>query len=385
MSTAVGSYRQQVPIRKPVPQFSNSPSPHQARSSIVPDHAQPYTHTRARTASSSVFPPPARSATAGSNISPTSTPVLSAAQPSQRHTTRRTLSNATSSTTSSSRTNHMQTTMLQRAPSTASSTNTTTGISYVAQMRKQKATVWCERSQFEDPRILAQQRAAKARAAQEVVGGKRLGPGAMDDRTAKGGNRMSTASSTMGGVRSKIRHHPKATLTPANMAGAGVPMRLSASEVDEGDDEQRNAAYGAHQRSGSGRSSFGSGRRISGFTGSYSLAHNGPRYSISNHSSTPSSIADVAEVAEETPVAEEYGKAQRGHADYFQKTQGRDTGSISSGERENSFGQLGTMHEMPKEERETADDLRRRGSVDERTTTMTGQVRLFVANPDLSD
>jgi hypothetical protein len=31
-----------------------------------------------------------------------------------------------------------------------------------------------------------------------------------------------------------------------------------------------------------------------------------------------------------------------------------------------------------------ADELRRRGSVDERTTTMTN-VRLFVANPDLSD
>jgi len=34
--------------------------------------------------------------------------------------------------------------------------------------------------------------------------------------------------------------------------------------------------------------------------------------------------------------------------------------------------------------RDSADDLRRRGSVDDRTTTMSG-VRLFVANPDLSD
>jgi len=43
-------------------------------------------------------------------------------------------------------------------------------------MRKQKATVWCDRAQYEDPRMLAAQRQAKARAAQEVAGGSHHAP-----------------------------------------------------------------------------------------------------------------------------------------------------------------------------------------------------------------
>jgi hypothetical protein len=38
----------------------------------------------------------------------------------------------------------------------------------------------------------------------------------------------------------------------------------------------------------------------------------------------------------------------------------------------------------PAKKKETAEDLIRRGSVDERTMTL-GRQRLFVANPDLSD
>ena len=70
--------------------------------------------------------------------------------------------------------------------------------------------------------------------------------------------------------------------------------------------------------------------------------------------------------------------------DYFPPENGR-SNSGSSGE-EAKFGDLGDM-EAPKAQKEgkTADDLARRGSVDERTTTMRGAVRLFVANPDLSD
>jgi hypothetical protein len=47
------------------------------------------------------------------------------------------------------------------------------------------------------------------------------------------------------------------------------------------------------------------------------------------------------------------------------------------------------MQQLPprrvEEEHKGSDDLRRRGSVDDRTMTMSGAGRLFIANPDLSD
>lgn len=303
---------------------------------------------------------------------------------------RRTLSNATSSTSSTS-TN----TGLQRAPtnsnfstsaprrSTSSrSTSSASPTSYVALMRKQKATVWCDRAQHEDPRILAAQRSAKMRAAMEVAGGHNHAPV---------GGRVSTSSSGMvGGVRSKIRHHgaPKASTYTGgpNLSGAGVPMRLSASEVDEGDsDEENGSAYANkyHSRNGSGRSSLGSGHR--GNHGSYLNSSRG----YSNGSTPPSghspveSMGDLLE--EETPVPGQYGALQG--ADYFQQTGGQG-GSGSSGEQEQRFGDVGGLPQTritrPETDRKTSEELRRRGSVDDRTMTMSG-VRLFVANPDLSD
>ncbi|KAK1574583.1 uncharacterized protein LY79DRAFT_523545 [Colletotrichum navitas] len=69
-------------------------------------------------------------------------------------------------------------------------------------------------------------------------------------------------------------------------------------------------------------------------------------------------------------------------------------GSGSSGERADNLGELGNsaasrlasnslMHSTVTREKSVkgADDLRRRGSVDERTTTLTGG-RLYIANPD---
>lgn len=305
---------------------------------------------------------------------------------------RRTLSNATSSTSSTS-TN----TGLQRAPtnsgfSTASAPRRSTSsrstsssaspTSYVALMRKQKATVWCDRAQHEDPRILAAQRSAKMRAAMEVAGGQNHAPV---------GGRTSTSSSGMvGGVRSKIRHHgaPKASTYTGgpNLGGAGVPMRLSASEVDEGDsDEENGSAYANkyHSRNGSGRSSLGSGHR--GTHGSYLNSNRG----YSNGSTPPSghspveSMGDLLE--EETPVPNQYGNLQGG--DYFEQPGGQG-GSGSSGEQEARFGGIGGLPQTrpvrAETVRKTSEELRRRGSVDDRTMTMGGG-RLFVANPDLSD
>jgi hypothetical protein len=185
-----------------------------------------------------------------------------------------------------------------------------------------------------------------------------------------------------GGVRSKIgRHHglPKASLyAPVTYAGSGVPMRLSASEVDEGDDEDAGSIGKAggqyHHRSGSGRSSLGSGRRVS---------YPNPVGRQSSNSTPPqnSSGDDLGDLQEE-PTPDPSQEA----SNYFAHTNTNlSTGSGSSGER--NFGEVGQMPQsLPKpvqEKKGSKDDLVRRGSVDERTMTMG--TRLFVANPDLSD
>ncbi|KAL1644410.1 hypothetical protein SLS58_004324 [Diplodia intermedia] len=339
MSAMVDSYAPpavRLPHRKPVP-----PTGLQPLTQIVPNE-QRGAHTRTRTSSSSVFPSMPQQP--GSNFiynPPQYQPAMT--QYSNTNQTRRTLSNATTSTSSTSTSagagNARRNSDLRRS-SSGRSTASQTSSSYVALMRRQKATVWCDRSQFEDPRLMAQQRAAKMRAAMEVVGGHQ-------------NSRTSTSSSGVAaGVRSKIRHHgaPKASLY-APASGNGVPMRLSASEVDEGDsDNDSNGVNNIQNRSGSGRSSLGSGHMVPG----------------------------------ETPVQGEFARRR---SEYFPQRQntGLSGGSGSSGERENSFGGLGQMpqHEpQAAQTHKTSDDLRRRGSVDDRTMTMSGAVRLFVANPD---
>lgn len=237
-------------------------------------------------------------------------------------------------------------------------------------MRKQKATVWCDRAQYEDPRILAAQRQAKMQANIKVAGGPHHTP----PRSASGGASMG------GGVRSKIgRHHglPKASLyAPVTYAGSGVPMRLSATEVDEGDDEDAGSIgkNGYHHRSGSGRSSLGSGRRIS---------YANPAGRLSSNSTPPqnSSPEDLGDLQEEPTPNPDYDP-ETGY--FVQHTNTNlSTGSGSSGER--NFGEVGQMPQsLPKPPQDKKnEDLVRRGSVDERTMTMG--TRLFVANPDLSD
>ena len=70
--------------------------------------------------------------------------------------------------------------------------------------------------------------------------------------------------------------------------------------------------------------------------------------------------------------------------DYFAQS-GGDGSSGGSSEKEASFGALGHLdapRRTRKEEGKSAEELRRRGSVDERANTLSGNVRLFVANPD---
>lgn len=312
-------------------------------------------HSRTRTTSSGIFP----------NASPT-TSTMTSQYPTQQmyqSSLRRTPTSSTSSTTGTP--NRSNSGALRRSSSTRSGNSPT---SYVALMRKQKATVWCDRAQYEDPRILVQQRQAKMRANMEVAGGPHHAP----VRNSSG------SSGVTGGVRSKIRHHgmPKASLyAPTAMTGSGVPMRLSASEVDEGDSEDNASVGPYHHRTGSGRSSLGSGRRMSYAPGRVSSSSTPPN----GHNTSPGEgMDDLAE--EETPVP------TYNPTDYFEHTKtGLSGGSGSSGER--NFGDVGQMPQtLPKPAvfKKTSDDLHRRGSVDERTTTMSN-TRLFIANPDLSD
>jgi hypothetical protein len=263
----------------------------------------------------------------------------------------------------------------------------------VALLRKQKATVWCDRAQYEDPRLVAQQRAAKMRANLEVVGsGSTLGLGSL-----AGSGRTSTGLSSAGGkVAAKIRHHGKPGVvgySPENnyVGVGGVPMRLSATEVEGEDSDEDDVTMQKlhHRRTGSsGRSSTASGRRgiayrTSGGLGPANSQGGSRRWSPGD---TPERTGSLVEENEAEPAA-----TVPGHADSLTgRTQSVNSGS--SGERLDDVADLGgasrlasnsVMNATVTREKSlrTPEDLRRRGSVDERTMNLTTG-RLFIANPD---
>jgi hypothetical protein len=284
--------------------------------------------------------------------------------------------------------------------STSSRSSTLVPTSYVALMRKQKATVWCDRSQTLDPRAAAAQKAAKHRAALEVHGA--------------GSGRTSTLTS------GKVRSTKAGSYVPANLSGVSVPVRLSANEM-LGDEEDETTSHdgrsiGAdtasttariHNRTGSGRSSVHSGKYPSGYPRSTQAGASTGRFSTA---SSPPSGSDGSP-QENIPELSETQQQQHGHAaaerDYFAKSTGGSggggggtpssagtgTGSMGSRGEEDRFGDAGELRgpsrhsavALAAEHAKKADDLRRRGSVDERTMTMGGKGRLFVANPDLDD
>jgi hypothetical protein len=410
MADPTYQYTQNHPHRKPVPrtqpnqQFPASPS------SAV------FSHSRTRTTSSNIFPTNNNSPHTSGPLQNTLNPYPNNGMYQGTFTSRRTPSTNTFSTTASGngplpqRQSASSEQNLRRSTSSIRSGNTAP-TSYVALMRKQKATVWCDRSQHEDPRIVAAQRAAKIRAQKEVSGGGFT----LSGRTSTGGGSGTMGSST-GRVTAKIRHHGKSALTdftPGNNLGVGiggVPMRLSASEVEGGDsDEDRNSepTMGGgmyHHRSGSGRSSVGSAgaRRGLQYRQSGASANSG-RWSSGN---TPPSeresglnmtrVDSLTDLAEETPVPAGHTRAR----DYFEMPENgdgtRSSGSGSSGERADKVGDIGAgggaarlasnslLKSTVTREKSTKnpDELRRRGSVDDRTMTMSAG-RLFVANPDM--
>lgn len=361
----------------------------------APPHPQQsnniYSHSRSRTTSSNVFP---------NQPQQQQQQQLYPNQPNMQvhaYTSRRTPSTNTFSTIASSGNGPVaqrQTSQdLRRSTSSRSGASQPTG--YVALMRKQKATVWCDRAQFEDPRLLAAQRQAKARATMEVIG--------KGIHTASGRVSTSGSASLAGSnrVAAKIRHGGKAVLvgySPGDLVGGvgGVPMRLSASEVEGGDSDDDGDSTMYHRRTGSGRSSVGSGRKGLTYSRQSGASSTGGRWSSGN--SPPGerrdSFPDVDE-AGETPVPAGHSRQAK---DYFM-TEGttdgtQSAGSGSSGERADAVAELNTadaarlasnslLKSTVTREKSTKnpDELRRRGSVDERTMTMSAG-RLYIANPD---
>lgn len=219
-------------------------------------------------------------------------------------------------------------------------------------MRRQKGTAWCDRAQPEDPRLLAQKRAAKQRAYLELHG-----------QSARTGTLAS----------GKIRHHngkTGPTYSPSTLVGATVPVRLSANEIGDDDGDDHSSEGGAyHRRTGSGRSSVGSIQR-------YPSGYQRPQ-----GKTPPNEQANIPEVVESAPAAEPQD-LQVGGSLSSKNEAFLDDKEV---EMENDFGGVGDMSAPPAiQKTKKAEDLKRRGSVDDRTTSLTG-VRLFIANPDLDD
>lgn len=246
--------------------------------------------------------------------------------------------------------------------------------------------------------MAAQQRAAKQRANLEVVGASGRGS------TGASGSRNNTGISTTGRVAAKIRHHgktPVVGLTPGeNHVGVGgVPLRLSATEVEaeSSEDDQPTTSRLHHRRTGSsGRSSTTSGGRralayrTSGGQGSVH-SRNSQRWTPGDTPERPGSLVDQQAQQYQQQQNQQQGDTAPGHDD---SAGGRpaSTHSGSDAEKADNVGELGNaprlasnslLHSALTREKsvKNPEELRRRGSVDERTATLTSQ-RLYIANPD---
>lgn len=345
-------------------------------------HQAPYQqHSRTRTTSSNVLPAETYSPPPYANDN------INMAH-AQGYNNRRNTSTSTFSTINSSGNApfpQRPTSQDLRRSTSSRSGGTIQPASYVALMRKQKATVWSDRAQFEDPRLVAAQRAAKKRATLEVTG---MAPG----RTNTLGSGGLAGSNR---VTAKIRHHGKAGLvgySPGDLVGGvgGVPMRLSASEVEGGDsdDDTDSTNLGGyyHQRTSSGRSSDGSARK--GLTYSRQSGASSQVGRLSSGITPPDSDAPAEESAERP------GSASHSRTMDYLAADGTtaSVGSGSSGERADNVAELGAAKLASnnlKSQTGTVKTLRhggygelgRRGSVDDRTMTMAAG-RLYIANPD---
>ncbi|KAK1761009.1 hypothetical protein QBC47DRAFT_19663 [Echria macrotheca] len=350
-----------------------------------------YSHSRTRTTSSGAFPGQYQQPPPSNPYHPNPQIPMHLVQPQANHQ-RRSPSVNTFSTISSggmmppAAYKTSPTTDIRRSTSSRSGGGTPGSpqvSSYVALLRRQKATVWCDRAQYEDPRLLEQQRLAKMRAQREVVGSAGTGAG----RTSTG--------LTGGKVAAKIRHHGKPGVIDyspeTNLVGlGGVPVRLSATEVEGEDSDDDSTAHKLHHRrtGSSSRSSTASGRRALGYCSSGGLAQ-----SNSLGGGRRWSPGDTPERSGSLVVEEHEGENNYPNNDTA-SGKARSFASGSSGERLDSVPDLhleggrmpanSTRNAAVTRERsvKSIDDLRRRGSVDERTVSLNTTGRLFIANPD---
>ncbi|KAN0078697.1 hypothetical protein V8E54_005210 [Elaphomyces granulatus] len=301
-------------------------------------------HSRNRTSSSSALPNLAIHSQYGRP------PPHHTLSESAKHIPTRRLSSGTTSTSSTGGNHPPPYSLTSDIHRSSSSRSSHAQLGYVALMRRQKGTVWCDRAQPEDPRLQKKKMDAKQQAYLELHGG-------------VGAGRTVTLSSN------KIRHQNgkgPVGYSHSTLVGATVPQRLLANEVGDGEDDHSSEGGVFHRRTGSGRSSMGS---ISRFPSGYQRPQQGK--------TPPNENTDIPE-AVETP-----GNAS-GKLNMAKQS------SENSDELEDGFGEFSDMTApnaavSAAMRAKRAEELRRRGSVDDRTTSLTGGVKLYIANPDLSD
>lgn len=150
-------------------------------------------------------------------------------------------------------------------------------------------------------------------------------------------------------------------------------MRLSANEMLGDEEEDRSFVSGdnamVHGRSGSGKSSTNSAKYRSG----YPRADQGRFSTASTPPSGEGSPSGRDRIPEET-----HAESQ---SEYFPHEKAPSLEEDSFGEFKELAGP--SRVETAMEQAKKAEDLRRRGSVDERTMSMGTGMRLVVANPDI--
>jgi len=234
-------------------------------------------------------------------------------------------------------------------------------------------------------------RAAKAKASRAMLGTPRLSGGSPTGRT-------STGISTTGKVAAKIRHHGKPTVvgyaSGENHVGVGgVPPRLSATEVEgESSDDEDGINKLHHRRTGSsGRNSVASARRNLAYRTSGGLGSSQKQRSPSG---TPERTGSLAEDRREstptaTATASAFTPTMTGPSDaasaksHSTSTSAERADNVADLETDTALASKSRQHSALVREKSTKNptDLARRGSVDERTMTLSAG-RLYIANPD---
>lgn len=227
--------------------------------------------------------------------------------------------------------------------------------SYVASLRKQKATVWCFRPQSTEARAAVQQKGPQKGISLEVVGAKPRRTGALSSNS----------------MIDKLRHGsvPKAAgCTSPNMAGMNLPTRLLALDTQGKDESERRVPsknHMTHSRTVSDQSGIRNDRYRSGYRRTRSM-------SVKSGSPVHEEIVEAIETPRPEQDQEVYHDA-------------RESAGTGSGDSTKSLQEVTepSPKRQPLRRKAGEEVLRRRGSIDERIAAMPTTQRLFVTNPDI--